>query len=79
MAIPAAPPQVTPVPGDLVTLKEGIALTRDTPHPINSLSTMNRLLDRHSVRRWRRGRADYVSFSDLLEAQRDDAASRAAP
>lgn len=57
---------------DLTTLKEASALLRETPHPA-SISKLRRWIDRYGIAVKRSGKTDYVSFSDILEAQRDEA------
>ena len=57
---------------DLVTLKEASALLRGTPHPA-SVTTIRRWIDRYGLRVTCAGKAGRVSFSDILEAQRDEA------
>lgn len=57
---------------DLTTLKEAAALLRDTPHPA-SVSKVRRWIEAYGIEVSRHGRTDYVSFSDILEAQRDEA------
>lgn len=61
---------------DLISLQEAEALLRDTGHPA-SVSTIKRWVKRHGIEVQRIGRADHVSFSDLLEAHRDEVARRA--
>ncbi|MGW5690296.1 hypothetical protein ACWEWX_04800 [Streptomyces asiaticus] len=61
------------VPDDLVTIKEAVALLRPTPYPPSD-TTVRRWIARHGLFVRRAGGRDYVSFTDLLEAQRDEAA-----
>lgn len=61
----------TAADADLTTLKEAVALLRDTPHP-TSVSNMRRWIQRYDIAVTRCGKTDYVSFSDVLEAQRDE-------
>ncbi|MER6844770.1 hypothetical protein [Streptomyces platensis] len=66
----------TPLPAadaaDLVTLKEIVQLLKPTPHPASE-STIRRWIKRYGIRVVRRGMVNKVSFTDILEAQRDEA------
>lgn len=68
---------LVPADCDLISLQEAQALLRDTPHPV-SLSTLKRWVTRHRLETRRIDRATHVSFSDLLEVHRDEAARRSA-
>lgn len=57
---------------DLVTLKEASALTLGTPRPA-SVATIRRWIVRYGIAKTREGLVDKVSYSDILEAQRDEA------
>lgn len=72
----AAPiPSPTPAPNDLVTLRQALALLRRSPYPASE-STLKRWISRYRIQRRRIGRADYVSFSDVVIAQRQAARER---
>lgn len=72
----AAPiPSPISAPDDPVTLKEALALLRKSPYPASE-STLKRWISRYRIQRRRVGKADYVSFSDVLVAQRDAAQER---
>ncbi|MFI0156150.1 hypothetical protein [Streptomyces lydicus] len=60
-----------PVTSDLVTFDEAVLMLKDTPYPV-SRSTIKRWAGRYRMARVRIGRKDHVSFSDVLEAQRDE-------
>ncbi|PBC72333.1 hypothetical protein SAMN05216511_7286 [Streptomyces sp. KS_16] len=66
----------TPLPAvdaaDLVTLKEIVQLLRPTPHPVSE-TKVRRWIKRYGIPVARRRGRDYVSFTDILEAQRDEA------
>lgn len=67
---------LVPADSDLVTLQEGSELLYDTGHPA-SVSTIKRWIRRYGLTTERIGRADHVSFTDLLEVHRDEIARRA--
>lgn len=56
---------------DIVTLREASEQLASTPYPA-SPSTIRRWLTRGGRRIVRHGRTDYVSYSDVLEVQRDE-------
>ncbi|MEW1754152.1 hypothetical protein [Streptomyces angustmyceticus] len=66
----------TPLPAadaaDLVTTKEIVQLLKPTPYPASE-STVRRWIKRYRIAVVRRGLANCVSFTDILEAQRDEA------
>lgn len=66
----------TPLPvahaDDLVSTKEIVALLRPTPYPASE-SKIRRWIKRYRITVVRRGITNYVSFTDILEAQRDEA------
>lgn len=70
----AAPQQVA---GDLMPLKEIAALMRDTPHPA-SVTTLKRRIKKYKMRTVRIDGADYVSWSDMLDAQHAEATRNSA-
>ena len=80
MATPASIPESVSLPDDLVKLKEALALMRGTPYPA-SMSTLRRWLDRYDIDRFTFGSSEtvYVSYTDVLEAQRDAAQERPRP
>lgn len=64
----------TPLPAsaaDLVTTKEIVELLRPTPYPVSE-STIRRWIKRYRIPVVRRGLVNMVSFTDILEAQRDE-------
>lgn len=66
----AAPiPSPASAPNDLVTLRTATALLRKSPYPASE-STLKRWVSRYRIPRKRVGKADYVSFSDVLVVQR---------
>lgn len=74
MAIPVPARAAGSLPDDLVTLKQALALMRRTPYPA-SRQTLRRWLERSGKHcfRFEGIDSDYVSFTDVLEAQRDAA------
>jgi hypothetical protein len=56
---------------DLISLREGVDLLRDTPYPASE-STIKRWIRRYDISVVRVGRADHISFSDLLRVHRDE-------
>ncbi|MFD8626644.1 hypothetical protein ACFV4E_22635 [Streptomyces hygroscopicus] len=76
MAIPtvAPHPQSSSIPDDLVTYREASALLRDTPHPA-APTKIGKWVRMYRIRIWSAGigTAHRVSFTDVLEAQRDEA------
>lgn len=68
MAVTSYTPQPT-VPGipDAVTFKEASVMFEETGHPIHP-NTLVRQARARGITVVRVGRADYVSYSDLLEA-----------
>jgi hypothetical protein len=60
-----------PAADDLISLEEGVALLRETPYP-RSASTIKRWIKRYGIDVVRIGRVDHISFTDLLEAHRDE-------
>ncbi|MFE1767278.1 hypothetical protein ACFW81_24050 [Streptomyces angustmyceticus] len=64
----------TPLPSnaaDLVTTKEIVALLRPTPYPASE-STVRRWIRRYDIPVTRQRGTCWVSFTDILEAQRDE-------
>ncbi|MGA4867520.1 hypothetical protein ACPB9J_33340 [Streptomyces lavendulocolor] len=59
-----------PVASDMHPLHVIYELLRETGHPV-SLTTLRRWRKRYAVQCVRRGRADYVSFSDILVLHRE--------
>ncbi|MEU1133534.1 hypothetical protein ABZ383_27380 [Streptomyces sp. NPDC005900] len=66
---------LVPADCDLISYKEAEALLKATPHPM-SVTTLKRLVARHRLDVTRIDRAVHVSFSDLLEAHRDEVRRR---
>ncbi|MDX2658316.1 helix-turn-helix domain-containing protein [Streptomyces scabiei] len=67
-----------PAHSDLVTVEEAVELFRETPHPV-SVTTLKRWIRKHRLsvtpEPWP-GRANRVSYSDLLEVHRDEIGRR---
>lgn len=66
----------TPLPAvdaaDLVNLKEIVELLRPTPHPASE-TKVRRWINMYDIEVVRRRGKGYVSFTDILEVQRDEA------
>ncbi|BCK73959.1 hypothetical protein Srufu_079120 (plasmid) [Streptomyces libani subsp. rufus] len=60
-----------PVTSDLVSFDEAVLMLKGTPYPA-SRSTIKRWAKRYRMACVRIDRKDHVSFSDVLEAQRDE-------
>lgn len=67
-----------PVASDLTSLQACSDLLKQSGHPA-SVTTLRRWIEEHRIDTVRRGRADYVSFSDILEVHRDEVAKRDGP
>lgn len=68
--------QLAAIDDDLVTLQEGVELLRLTDLPVSE-STVKRWVIRYRLAVQRIGKADHVSYSDLLEVHRDEMNARA--
>lgn len=77
MAIEHLVPLTTPEPvaGDLMPLQVCSDLLKRTGHPA-SVTTLWRWIQLHEIHVVRRGGKCFVSFSDILEAHRDEVAKR---
>lgn len=71
--VPLTTPE--PVASDLMPLQVCSDLLRETEHPA-AVTTLWRWIQKHQIPVVRRGGKCFVSFSDILEAHRDEVAKR---